>query len=148
MVRLDLGCRWNGPRHQSNRNWWSLCDLNPIIEDSPTTASDAVPGARRDKAGFDERLGMGVVFLGRQIRLNRARALKMILTGQLANETDVKRFYNEAEATADFVHSLPPSALPRLGGPAFLPIRHVDSRTQTIPVNEAQFASVDPTMRA
>jgi hypothetical protein len=52
MVRWVLGCRWICLRHQSSRDWWSVCDLIPVIEDSPGTSSHAVRGQATTRQGW------------------------------------------------------------------------------------------------
>jgi WD40 repeat protein len=121
-------------------------ELTPLLADLPT--SDALGDEKVVKPGSKDRFvmryfgdyeivreiargGMGVVFLARQISLNRVVALKMILAGQLADAKDVRRFYTEAEAAAHLEHPgiVPIFEVGQHGGQHYFSMGYIDGQS-------------------
>ncbi len=113
-VSIDEVCQQHPAHERELRMLWATVMVTQAVGEKSTTPDDTrtpLPVFELPMMLGDFRLekelgrgGMGVVFLARQLSLDREVALKMILKGQFANEEDRRRFRREAEAAAKITH--------------------------------------------
>ncbi|MFO0954735.1 MAG: protein kinase [Isosphaeraceae bacterium] len=143
--------RHDGSRSEAERR--SLLEAHPDLRDelasflddeaavfgvASSGLSDGIAGPRDEAetsfafGGYDvqgpiARGGMGVVFLARELRLNRLVALKILPGGGFAPPQDRRRFQREAELVAalDHPHIVPVYAVGEHAGHAYLAMKLV-----------------------
>lgn len=108
-IDLCPSCLVQTDRAESEYQHKSSHDAPTVALETPIEAA-TFPDNRIHYFGDYELLeeigrgGMGVVYKAEQASLSRIVALKLILSGRLASEADVQRFYAEAQAAARLQH--------------------------------------------
>jgi serine/threonine protein kinase len=79
----------------------------PLVPELLSTKASSLNGQRFDDFELLEEIGrggMGVVYKGHQVSLNRPVAIKLLLNQHFRNPTALTRFHTEARAAANLAH--------------------------------------------
>src|SRR5688572_13040223 len=125
----------------------SACLVASLFEPADDPTDMPAPAAAAEYIGRYELLaqigrgGMGVVFRARDLCLNRLVALKLILTGKLASDVEVKRFRTEAEAAAhlDHPHIVPVYEVGEAEGRHFLALKLMEGGSLAEQISDLRF---------
>ncbi len=143
-VDLETECRAHPELARELRELWgAVLVADAVGSVARTGGDDAGPeqvsetGVAPRRVGDYELLeelgrgGMGVVYLARQVNLNRQLAVKMILRGPLASQGDRERFLAEAQAAArlDHVGIVPVYQVGEEGGRMYFSMKYIKGPT-------------------
>ncbi len=154
-INVDQACRAHPELASDLRDLWGTIMVAHAVgseadsNTSPPSDADIVelqelPSRIGDYELMEEigRGGMGVVYLARQVNLNRQLALKTILRGPFASQRDRDRFLAEAQAAARLDHPgiVPVYQVGKVDGHMYFSMKYIKGPTLSVLLEKGPMA--------